>query len=774
MAARKAAAAKAAAARAAAKAPAVKLTGAEAANELTSTILERAAQAQAEAERSAGEVTTDSKSARRRDAQHLSGWHLKFVSIAEARQDAVGVMPEPVYRWLASVMDHDVHAAGLAALDKAPAKVRQLLLCASLALGHGGLCVGEGYTMLRSPGASLWEMRAAFALDTRAMLLPDVVASAPGLAFTTHVVELLWWSVLSAQPERRALRSLRSVIDRAVRSSRNHVGVFPPQLFAPLPLYSSAGQQPAVQFDPAAVATRLPTQWTDALRSPRALLQRSPAWRIPRLLHFVWMGGSGVPEDKVRSLRQWLELHPEWRARLWTDADLPDLVLGARVNSSRSHVQQADLVRYEAVHRHGGVYVDLDFDCLRAIDPVAQSAHGFVCHDNDVAQMATSLSNGLFGFAKGHPAMARAMALARHALLNTRDVQHKTGARFFRRAVGQGIGELLVLPADAFYPVSFGNRHKLKGLTCRGRACAAQFPRSYAMHRWASEEHDNLFQPPPQLREDGGCGSETGEEPTAGAGVPVSRVVELVRGHNRNVKAALAKGRLGVGAGSDGAARAPVRSVLEGTLQDLVAHRAAAGTSAMERSKTPARERAQYLQERRERVGAREVTTLTDDCRGLDGTTWRSRARLFGVDSQNRNLMRGDRQRLCRKRQGDAGGDWLVWELEEAAAIAIRSFHWPNEPLRELRVSVAASIRDEFADVEPHAVRYVVSDGGQKWLELKSEWKLPPGSNLVKVHFPPNSKRSPWSPQLGHVVLSTHRDGGVMAALPSEIKRVRM
>ncbi len=50
--------------------------------------------------------------------------------------------------------------------------------------------------------------------------------------------------------------------------------------------------------------------------------------------------------------------------RLWTDANLAELDIASRERErARTFAELSNLVRYEVLHRFGGVYVDTDVEC---------------------------------------------------------------------------------------------------------------------------------------------------------------------------------------------------------------------------------------------------------------------------------------------------------------------------------------------------------------------------------------------------------------------------
>jgi len=92
--------------------------------------------------------------------------------------------------------------------------------------------------------------------------------------------------------------------------------------------------------------------------------------KIPRLLHQIWLGPKDVPFGEfTASLRR---LHPTWEYRLWRDADVEAFGL-ANVEAYRrasNYGEKSDILRYEILHRLGGVYVDVDVEPLRPFDAI--------------------------------------------------------------------------------------------------------------------------------------------------------------------------------------------------------------------------------------------------------------------------------------------------------------------------------------------------------------------------------------------------------------------
>ncbi|MCC7271024.1 MAG: glycosyltransferase [Alphaproteobacteria bacterium] len=96
---------------------------------------------------------------------------------------------------------------------------------------------------------------------------------------------------------------------------------------------------------------------------------------IPRLLHQTWR--TDALEPRQRQFQSgWREHHPGWEYRLWTDADLRAFVaaeapeLLAMFDGYAQQIARVDMARYVILQRLGGLFVDLDMQCLRPVDPL--------------------------------------------------------------------------------------------------------------------------------------------------------------------------------------------------------------------------------------------------------------------------------------------------------------------------------------------------------------------------------------------------------------------
>lgn len=117
---------------------------------------------------------------------------------------------------------------------------------------------------------------------------------------------------------------------------------------------------------------------------------------IPTIIHQVWEGKDGaIPDFLLQLSESWKELHPTWEYKLWTGSmmeiflyeyysEFAPIYFGYKYN-----VQRWDVIRYLILYKYGGVYVDLDYECIESMDTYLENQS--CCFGLDPKEHAQSL-----------------------------------------------------------------------------------------------------------------------------------------------------------------------------------------------------------------------------------------------------------------------------------------------------------------------------------------------------------------------------------------------
>jgi glycosyl transferase-like sugar-binding protein len=150
---------------------------------------------------------------------------------------------------------------------------------------------------------------------------------------------------------------------------------------------------------------------------------------IPRLFHWIRLGGDAMPDEHHHWREGWLRAHPGWDHRLWTDHNLPPLKNFPEFCRAETFAQKADIARYELVERYGGIYLDTDMECIDNLEPLLDGVEAFA----GWLEPDVEIGIGIFGATPGHPWLMELVSQLPTSMRSGFDILWQTGPRFFTR-----------------------------------------------------------------------------------------------------------------------------------------------------------------------------------------------------------------------------------------------------------------------------------------------------------------------------------------------------
>ncbi len=238
------------------------------------------------------------------------------------------------------------------------------------------------------------------------------------------------------------------------------------------------------------------------------LAPHKDGYRIPPILHQIWIGPKPFPEKYKAWQRTWQSLKG-WTYKLWTNEDVEALKLINRelFKSETNPGAQSDIVRLEILYQFGGVYVDTDFECLQPdlFDALAKTYDLF----SGLSPLDTRtlvVANGLIGAVPKHPVIKACIDLLSQEDPSSGTDVGTDGIKKAVKIVSRGPGLFtkmlllhvdapgyrdIIFPATFFYPLGLHQMKKtsfdalptskskfdaLKVHTCK--------PESLAIHWW--------------------------------------------------------------------------------------------------------------------------------------------------------------------------------------------------------------------------------------------------------------------------------------------------
>ena len=94
---------------------------------------------------------------------------------------------------------------------------------------------------------------------------------------------------------------------------------------------------------------------------------------IPKIIHYIWLGGAPLPELAERCIASWKEHMPSWQIVRWDESnfDIAAAPLYVRqAYEARKFAFVSDYVRLWALEQFGGVYLDTDVTVLKSYEPL--------------------------------------------------------------------------------------------------------------------------------------------------------------------------------------------------------------------------------------------------------------------------------------------------------------------------------------------------------------------------------------------------------------------
>lgn len=207
----------------------------------------------------------------------------------------------------------------------------------------------------------------------------------------------------------------------------------------------------------------------DRVRALRAYTDL-PKTTIPRILHRT------VPVETSDEIEAWWaefeRLHPGWDCKTYREpidpAEWP--LTGDLLARCQNGAQKAGLIRLEALHRDGGIYVDADVKPFRSLEPLLQ-CEAFAGWEDE-----TTVPDAVLGARKEHPAIQEMIAKARTSIEGGGDAW--LSGPGVSTATLPGRTDVILFPPGAFYPFHYLEKSKSAGVN------ADPPPYAFVAHQW--------------------------------------------------------------------------------------------------------------------------------------------------------------------------------------------------------------------------------------------------------------------------------------------------
>lgn len=92
--------------------------------------------------------------------------------------------------------------------------------------------------------------------------------------------------------------------------------------------------------------------------------------KIPKIIHFCWFGNNKFPSKVSECIKSWKNVLPEYEIMMWSEAnfDVNKIPFCKEAYENKKYAFVSDYVRFYALYKFGGIYLDTDVEILKSFD----------------------------------------------------------------------------------------------------------------------------------------------------------------------------------------------------------------------------------------------------------------------------------------------------------------------------------------------------------------------------------------------------------------------
>lgn len=91
---------------------------------------------------------------------------------------------------------------------------------------------------------------------------------------------------------------------------------------------------------------------------------------IPKIIHYCWLSDDPIPQKFIKYMESWKKYLPDYEFISWdtTRFDINSVPWVKQAFEAKKYAFAADYIRLYAIHKMGGIYLDMDVEVVKSFD----------------------------------------------------------------------------------------------------------------------------------------------------------------------------------------------------------------------------------------------------------------------------------------------------------------------------------------------------------------------------------------------------------------------
>jgi inositol phosphorylceramide mannosyltransferase catalytic subunit len=124
---------------------------------------------------------------------------------------------------------------------------------------------------------------------------------------------------------------------------------------------------------------------------------------IPKKLHFIWIGDES--KKPVKCIDTWMKKNPDYEVKVWGNNQLQTVNWKNHrqlhdMLDKKDYAGASDVMRYEILYEHGGIYIDADTFCVKPLESWLLNCESFASWEQELVRnnlIANTIIGGVPG-----------------------------------------------------------------------------------------------------------------------------------------------------------------------------------------------------------------------------------------------------------------------------------------------------------------------------------------------------------------------------------------